>query len=245
MACTSDGRRAYVGCFDGTIRVWDLPNGEEIDKFRKHKGCVLRLKLLGNEKTLASAGQDGKLRFWDLAANKLLHSIDAHELDALGMSASADGSRILTMGYETDGNLFARLWDAKTYQRLQQWPVQDIKAPFQSIALSPDGKDVLIADGKLIRVFSATTGQESKQMQGHDAGVRALAFSPDGKRLLSGGADKKVMLWDFTSGQELQQFAIDWNPGWICFSPDGSMALWSESGAGENQNKVVLANLPR
>ena len=53
-----------------------------------------------------------------------------------------------------------------------------------------------------MKVWDATSGQETLTLKGHTDAVMSVAFSPDGKRLASASGDQTVKVWDATSGQE-------------------------------------------
>ena len=71
------------------------------------------------------------------------------------------------------------------------------------VLLSYNNKFLLSgSDDKTLKVWDATSGQETLTLKGHMAGVMGVAFSPDGKRIVSGSVDKTLKVWDATSGEE-------------------------------------------
>ena len=72
-----------------------------------------------------------------------------------------------------------------------------------SVAFSPDGKRIVSgSEDQTLKVWDATSGQETLTLNGHSGRVMSVAFSPDGKRIVSAGGDQTLKVWDATSGQE-------------------------------------------
>jgi WD40 repeat protein len=76
-------------------------------------------------------------------------------------------------------------------------------AEVTSVAFSPDGKTLTIADGNgsayLVEVATgrvAATLTDPNRTASSGEGVNSVAFSPDGKLLASGDADNSTYVWD-------------------------------------------------
>jgi uncharacterized protein with WD repeat len=73
-------------------------------------------------------------------------------------------------------------------------------------------------------------------LEGHSGGVLAVQFSPDGSKLASATGDKKVMVWNPSTGARLH--TLEGHSGGVLavrFSPDGSKLA-----SASDDNKVML-----
>jgi WD40 repeat protein len=93
------------------------------------------------------------------------------------------------------------------------------------------------------------------ELIGHMMGVYAIAFSPDGNILASGGDDKKIRLWDLSTGQTGRQLiGHSSRIRSLTFSPDGhhlasagddgTVRLWGTTRGGEIQRLFEPPFLP-
>ncbi|HMC67241.1 MAG TPA: WD40 repeat domain-containing protein, partial [Gemmataceae bacterium] len=76
----------------------------------------------------------------------------------------------------------------------------------------------------LIQLWDPSSGNELRQLEGHQGLVRSLSFSSDGKLLASAGDDGQVRLWETSSGKALRQFSGGGQPSSIAFAQDGKLA---------------------
>jgi WD40 repeat protein len=107
--------------------------------------------------------------------------------------------------------------------------------PVESVAFSPDGKQVLTGSLDNTAVLrDAATGQ-TLQTWRHTGGVYTVAFSPDGKQVLTGSLDNTAVLRDAATGQTLQTWKHNLGVPSVAFSPDGKQVL-----TGSFDNTAVL-----
>ena len=84
-----------------------------------------------------------------------------------------------------------------------------------------------------VRVFDATTLQETAKLRGFMFGAHSVGFAPDGQRLVTGStAQESITIWDQGNFERLITFpTTDGGFSFTGFSPDGNV-LVGHSGAG-------------
>jgi WD40 repeat protein len=97
--------------------------------------------------TLLSAGDDGYVRVWDIAARRQTRHWKAHEGGALVMARTADGKTLATGG--RDGAV--RLWDASTGK--ETWKYEGIQGDVESLSLSDDGRTLAVSSSGSTQTF--------------------------------------------------------------------------------------------
>jgi len=91
-----------------------------------------------------------------------------------------------------------------------------------TLAFSPDGKYLAVAEGRnTVYIRETTDWQEVRRLR-HEGRVRSVIFSPDGQTMATGSEDGTARLWNVTSGEELLRMANMKAVRDLAFSPDGS-----------------------
>ena len=193
-----------------------------------HAGIVWSVAFAPDGQRLASAGQDGAVKVWDIGTGAELAGFRGHK-DALRcVCFSPDGRRIASGGLDAT----VRIWDSRTGAAQLELKghkthedVAGSREPLAvwSVAFSPDGHRIASSSSdRTVRVWNAATGNEILTFRGHAERAYCVAFSPDGQRIASADRSGTVELWDPATGQVF--LTKQSQPSGllnVAFSPDG------------------------
>jgi WD40 repeat protein len=216
-----------------------------------HEHSITAVAFSPDGSTLATAANDGFLRFWDAGTGALLAIRGDDATRAIQALAFApDGKRLAAVGgffdkevamYDTTAAAIARPFAPISEAYESVTPVSP-SAPFlykgkpaefrllTALAYSPDGRLLATAPGGVV-LRDTTTGNVVATLEKPAKGVKAVAFSPDGKLLATASDDKKVRLWNVADKALLATCDGPTQPLIaVAFSPDGQQIVAYSSG---------------
>ncbi|HEX8199691.1 MAG TPA: AAA-like domain-containing protein, partial [Isosphaeraceae bacterium] len=138
-----------------------------------------------------------------------------------GASFSPDSQFLACTGTQLQE---VKLWSTATRQQVA---VLKHQGSVRSVVFSTDGRTLVVAGPRTIRLWDLARADEKTVLAGHTKGVPSVAFRPpDGKHLVSASKDGTVKVWqlDPPGGRCLQTISGFKGPVQaVAFRPDGRM----------------------
>jgi WD40 repeat protein len=118
------------------ITLWDMRTGRQIATLEGHGGWVAGLALSVDGRTLASTGNDGTLKLWDLALKKEAITFPAQISPWSQQVAFApDGNSIATLSLNEDR--LVRLFHAPSMKEIEEVEAGQLREMKQPLRASP------------------------------------------------------------------------------------------------------------
>jgi WD40 repeat protein len=210
--------------------VWSLCHPQQ-RALHGHTGDVYCFAFAPDGQTLASAGQDGTVRVWELAHGVQRYCLSQPRGEITAVAFSPDGQWLAS----ACGQGTVLVSEATTGKEIVTLRASEGEA--YSVAFSPGGH-LLATSGReaTVKLWNTSTWALERTLTGHAAQVQGLAFSPDGKTLATGSGDRTVRLWNLAEGRT--RAILEGRSGEIlsvAFSPDGNRLA-----AASRDQQVVL-----
>jgi WD40 repeat protein len=221
VTCSRGGQQVAAGDEQGKIAVWGKTGEAPVMSLQHGKPeiAVSSIAFRADGGQLASAGEDGVIKVWDLASRQAVRTDDLHAGSVWALAFSPNGQWLAAGA--SDGLWLCDLsgggWRRCDEHLGRGW----------CVAFSPDGQRLLFAgDGRSIEVWGVPEGQKLCTYEGHSTAVWTAAFSPDGKRVASAGKDGVVKVWEPSPGMGTELLALPAQnaPVWsLAFNPNGTV----------------------
>lgn len=184
MGVSPDGETIATAGSDG-IRLWDMKSGKAVGHL---KGKAYRVIFSQDGKRVS----DGS-RIWDIEKNQLITEFEV----ASRMTLSPDWKLAIAAGEISHGGgeYTAKLWEVVTQKEILTFVKN--KDWINSVACSPDGRTVAIAERVGVRLWDMATGKEISRLSSETRNwYYEIIFSPDGNSLATINSNATITIWN-------------------------------------------------
>jgi RNA polymerase sigma factor (sigma-70 family) len=205
LAFSRDGQALASVGDDRTLRLWQVPGGQECGRVSGQQNYVNAAAFSRDGKLLATVDAAGSLSLYEFrpAGGERRRA----EVGPRRLQFKPEAGTVRFLAFLPDGSLVSGavdgrvyLWDATTGKELRRFgnPADD---KVHSFALSPDGKKLAVGcrDSDAV-LWDVSAGEKLCALPGH-AKVHSFAFSPDGRTLATGDESNTIRLWDLETRQ--------------------------------------------
>jgi WD40 repeat protein len=170
-----------------------------------HIGIVRAIDLATNGKSIATGGDDKRVKIWSMPDGKLIHTLKGHGQRVTAVAVSASGAFVVSAANER----VTRIWRITEKAAKSQSTSVQKHLKSSSVVVAPDESYALagLTNGQ-IKVFELPGGKTRTTLKGHSGSVRAFRFSADGTILMSWSASS-VRLWSMPEGRLLRAFDVN------------------------------------
>lgn len=232
LKCSDRWDSIVAASADGPIMVFDAKSGKVRYNLLGHGFGTSQIDLHADGMHLASAGQDGMVRLWDVAAGLQIMEMPGGAAwvervafsPVVNLLASAAGKKL-------------RLWDLNG-KLIREYP--DHPSTIADIQWQP--KDAILASAGYGKLFFWSPEQQNAIREfTWNGSMLALAWSPDCKHIAVGAQDCTVHFWVLTTGHDLQmagyptkvrELAWDATGRWLATGGGPASCVWDFAGKG-------------
>jgi WD40 repeat protein len=219
VAVSHDGRLVAARA-EGARAVLLDADGRRLAVLYGHHETVYSLAFSSDDRTLATASEDGTLRLWDVASGAPRDVLTGHANRIWCVTFSSDGRWLATAS--RDGTV--KIWD--TTRRPDRFVLSGFDGRLSSIAFSPDGTRLLATGsaGTLWALEVATGEIGHPVLDAGPANSWAALLGPDGRTLVSTIDEQHVTLTDLSGKRPpVHLFCTGGGDGSsLGYSPDGT-----------------------
>ena len=191
----------FISSHNEKLQLWNMA-GQSLHFLTGHSKGVNAVSFNHSGSVFASAGADAQICIWSRDGT-LLHTLKGHKNWINNISFSPDDTYLASAGSDNTIKVWlvreGRLLNTLVGHGDWVWDVDFHPDPSVKILVSASADNTLrlwdYPNAKMLRVLNA-----------HNDWVRTVSFNSEGDEFASGGADGKIILWDFdTLKQEIDR----------------------------------------
>jgi WD40 repeat protein len=236
LALSPDGRSAFSGSSDKTIKRWLAAAAAPRFNLGGHQAHVYALAFSPDGLRLASASADKTVKLWTTADGKNYANCQGHTAQVYGAAFHPTQDQLATCSADKT----IRLWNPADGKQIKEFK-EGIADALYSIEFSKDGSKLLSCGlAKTWQVWNIGEDKPAQTVTGHSDHVYRAAYNPAGTRIATIGYSGALFIWDAAAGTSLHNQALPVKAGYsLAWSPDGK-----ELAVATADNRLLLVAVP-
>ncbi|CAA6819545.1 MAG: High-affnity carbon uptake protein Hat/HatR [uncultured Sulfurovum sp.] len=142
-----------------------------------------------------------KIKLWDIK-NKKFKIIKSNNY--LGIFTFNPNNKNIVFIQNKKLHDILTIWDIEREEEIKAMRLNS--SNINSLIFGPNGKYIVLGDGKDIRLLNSINGKEIMILKGHSSTISSLSLHQNGKYLVSGSQDNTIKLWNIKSGKCIKTF---------------------------------------
>ncbi|KAE9394064.1 WD40 repeat-like protein [Gymnopus androsaceus JB14] len=208
VALSPSASHLLTGGQEKKVRIFDIGRPDADPDFLSESGggtshdATVKSVVWVGEHTGVTAGEDGKIKWWDLRTRALATSVTFPN-PITSMELSRPTGRLVV----TSGPTVAFIHALPSNNGVSH----TLTLPYSpsSASIHPVLQDRFVTGNsgdEWVRIHGMD-GEEREVLKGHHGPVHCVEFSPDGEMYASGSEDGTIRLWQTTPGKSLRSLA--------------------------------------
>ena len=177
LAFSADGRTLAIGTDDGSIRLLDMPSGDERAVLKGHNGIVRSVTFSADARRLVSTSENRSIMLWDPVEGVPvgpLH-LGRHGFNTVLFAAFSAAGRHVAVSEASGDPADITLIDSETGEVSNR--LTGHSAGVQALAFSPDGRTLATAgQNRCIKLWDWAEANEKTTLVDGVGFVKSLAF---------------------------------------------------------------------
>ena len=191
-----------AGGSDGTSRLWDLSNGNQLRQLQGHANKVHSCHLFAGRVRAVTGSADRTIKLWDIEHSG--HAITSIRTSSSVLSVCPTMDHTALVSGHQDGSV--RVWDPSTgtsvhvLEKLHSSHVTCVTCSsngYHLLTASKDNTLSLIDMRRYEKLFTLKSPSSSFRIV---CDWSRVSFAPNGRHMAAGGSDGTVVLWSVATG---------------------------------------------
>jgi WD40 repeat protein len=203
FACIPGGRRLVSSGGSGSVTLWDLDSGQELQRFVGHQDRVRTLAVTSCGTRVISGGDDRTIRVWDVHSAKEILQISLARQWPRSIAITSDARFAITAAESST----VKVWSLASGEEILS--LRGHTARVNAVAVLGSHRAVSGSDDHTVRVWNLETGLQEHVLTGHQGKVNAVAVLPGGKLVASASEGCDVRVWDAGAGVLIATYTVE------------------------------------